>query len=198
MSDVAIVDTGGANLASIRHAVTRLGRSSELVDDPDQLSEARHVILLGVGAEGEAMRRLVARGMVDVLRRCDRPVLGICLGMQLLYERTEEDSTLCLGVVQGQVDRLRPATDRPVPHMGWARVEGVRPSRLLEGITDGEYFYFVHSFAAPETETTCGVSDHGGAFASVLERDNFFGTQFHPERSSAQGARLLDNFLSLS
>jgi glutamine amidotransferase len=195
--DVAVVDTGGANLASVGHALARLGRSAALVTDPRHLARARHVILPGVGAAGEAMRRLRSRGMSEALRDCEQPVLGICLGMQLLCEASDEGDATCLGLTTGHSRRLEPQAGRPVPHTGWNRVRSSGSSRLLEGLASGTYFYFVHSFALPQMPTTRGLTEHGSPFTSVLESGNLFGTQFHPERSSTQGARVLANFLGL-
>ena len=198
MIDVAIVDTGGANIASVQNALQRLGRSGTLVRDRASLFESSHIILPGVGAAGEAMRRLRASGLGDALRECSQPVLGICLGLQLLCDRSEENELDCLGVVPGVARRLRPAPARAVPHMGWNTVSGDRKSRLLAGIPPGTYFYFVHSYVVPVIDCTTGITGYGENFTSVLEHRNFFATQFHPERSSSQGAKVLANFLAVN
>ncbi|HSN69937.1 MAG TPA: imidazole glycerol phosphate synthase subunit HisH [Steroidobacteraceae bacterium] len=194
---VAIVDNGGANIASLRFALERLGVESHLTADPRELTAASHVILPGVGAAGDAMRRLETTGLADVIRELPQPLLGICLGMQLLFESSAEDETRCLGLVPGRLEKLSPAPDCPVPHMGWNRIEAVRPCPLLEGIGPEEYFYFVHSYAAPVNESTVAVADYGRPFASVVATGNLFGTQFHPERSARAGQRLLANFLTV-
>ena len=194
---VAIIDNGGANIASLRYALERLGVDSTLTAIPGELAAATHVILPGVGAARDAMRRLEQSGLADAIRNLDRPVLGICLGMQLLFEASAEGETRCLGVLPGRLERLQPAPDHPVPHMGWNRIEPVQPSRLLEGITDDDYFYFVHSYAAPVNDSTCATAEYRVPFASVVARGPYFGTQFHPERSARPGARLLENFLRI-
>lgn len=192
---VVIIDGGGANIASLRFALARLGVDAELTTDPDAIRSASHVILPGVGAARAAMDRLRSRRLTEVIPRLTQPVLGICLGLQLLFERSEEDDTDCLGVLQGVVRRFAPAPGRPVPHMGWNQVTATRPSPLLADVPDGGYFYFVHSYAAEPGAATVGQADYGWPFSAVVESGNFLATQFHPERSGPLGARVLDNFL---
>ena len=195
--DLVIVDSGGANLASLRFAFERLGARTEVTQEGSTIASAERIVLPGVGAAGHAMERLRSAGLVNVLRTLTQPVLGICLGMQLLLERTEEDQTRCLGLLPGAAQRLRRAPDRPVPHMGWNVLRHVKADPLLEGIPDGEYAYFVHSYAMPVTEHTVASSEYGIGLSAVVRRGNFCGTQFHPERSGKTGARLLENFLRL-
>ena len=192
---VAIIDGGGANIASLRFALTRLGVDSRLTADPDAIRAASHVILPGVGAARAAMDRLREKRLDEVIPHLTQPVLGICLGLQLLFERSEEEDAACLGILKGVVKRFTAAAGRPVPHMGWNDVAVTRSSPLLAGVPDGSYFYFVHSYAAELGQATVGKAEYGWPFSAVVESGNFLATQFHPERSGPLGARVLDNFL---
>ncbi len=194
---VAIVDSGGANIASLRFALERLGATALVSRDPDALRRAPRVILPGVGAAGDAMRRLSESGLAGVIPALRQPVLGICLGMQLLFEASEEGPAQGLGVLPGRVRRLLPAPGTPVPHMGWSRLRVLRGDPLLQGIASQDYFYFVHGYAADPDARTLATVEHGAALAAVVRRDNFWGTQFHPERSGPAGARVLRNFIDL-
>ena len=195
--EVVIIDSGGANLASLQFALQRLGARATVSADPAVVAAAPRVLLPGVGSAGDAMRRLRAAGLDRLLPTLAQPLLGICLGMQLLFERSAEGDTQGLGILSGEVGRLVAAPGRPVPHMGWNTLEDARPDPLLEGIAAGEHFYFVHSFAARPSATTLATTDYGGKLVAVAGRDNFRGVQFHPERSGPAGARLLANFLRL-
>ncbi len=194
---VAIIDSGGANIASLLFALERLGFDASLTTDARSIRRADRVILPGVGAAADAMQRLRDSGLVDVIRALQQPVLGICLGMQLLADASEEEDVDCLGIIPGVARRLPVAEGFPVPNMGWCPVTRVAATPLLDGIDDGSYFYFVHSYALPPSAFTLATADHAGAFSAVVGRDNFVAAQFHPERSSADGARLLRNFLEL-
>jgi len=194
---VAIIDSGGANIASLLFALERLGFDARLTTDADVISSADRVILPGVGAAADAMRRLRDSGLVDVIRALQQPVLGICLGMQLLAEASEEEDVDCLGIIPGVACRLPVAAGFPVPNMGWCPVTRVADTPLLDSIADGSYFYFVHSYALPLSEFTLATAQHTDAFSAVIGRNNFVAAQFHPERSSADGARLLRNFLGM-
>jgi glutamine amidotransferase len=196
-ADVLIIDSGGANLASLAFALERLGARSEVSADPDVVSSAPRLLLPGVGAAADAMARLRAAGLIDVIRALRQPLLGICLGMQLLYERSEEGAAPCLGLLEGEVRRIPPAAGRPVPHMGWNTCRLRRPDPLLAGLGDGEYFYFLHSYAAPATDRSTATVDYGAPLCAVVASGNFHGVQFHPERSGRAGARVLRNFLEL-
>ena len=196
--DTALVDCGGANIASLRFALQRLGVEGHFTRDADRIEAAERVLLPGVGAAGAGMERLAEAGLLELIPRLTQPVLGICLGMQLLFEISSEDDTPCLGVIPGQVDLLEASPEYTIPHMGWNQVQRRAKSRLFDGIPDGSWFYFVHSYAAPPGEHCVGDTEHGRRFASVVKKDNFFGVQFHPERSGQHGQRLLKNFLKLS
>lgn len=194
---LAIVDSGGANIASVRFALERLGVRSELTADPEAIRRADRVILPGVGSAQEGMKRLQARQLVDCVRGLKQPVLGVCLGMQLLFESSAEGETASLRLVPGRVGLLPESPGVTVPHMGWNTLKIRRASPLLEGFDDATRFYFVHSFAGPVNEFTLASCEHGAEFAAVVQRGNFWGAQFHPERSGEAGARLLRNFLEM-
>ena len=195
---LAIVDSGGANIASVRFALARLGVESNLTTDTATIRAAERVILPGVGSAAEGMRRLQERGLVETVRSLTQPVLGICLGMQLLFDGSEEGPTATLGLIAGRVSLLPASPGVRVPHMGWNTIETTTPSALLKEIDSTARFYFVHSFAVPTGASTVATSTHGAGFSAVVRRDNFHGVQFHPERSGAAGARLLRNFLEAS
>jgi len=196
--DVAIIDSGGANLASLQFALERLGATSVVTSDLAVICAAPRVLLPGVGSALAAMQRLTASGVAAHLPQLQQPVLGICLGMQLLFLKSEEGPAQCLGVLPQTVRKLTPAPGRPVPHMGWNRLNIVHEDPLLAGVADREYVYFVHSYAAPTSATTLATSDYGAPIAAVVRKGNFWGTQFHPERSTKVGARILANFLGLT
>ncbi|MCP4276575.1 MAG: imidazole glycerol phosphate synthase subunit HisH [Gammaproteobacteria bacterium] len=195
MPEVAIIDGGGANIASLRFALKRLGADSELTTDPDTIRAARRVILPGVGAAADAMEKLRSAGLDKVIPALTQPLLGICLGMQLLFDSSEEEDATCLGIIEGRAHLFDIAQDQPVPHMGWNRVKQTRNTVLFNGIPDGAYFYFVHSYALDTVAATTGRTSYGRNFTSVVHQGNFMGAQFHPERSGKYGARLLQNFL---
>lgn len=197
MKDLVIIDSGGANIASLVYALERLGCAAHLSADAAEIRSAARVILPGVGAAADAMARLRAHGLAELIPALTQPLLGICLGMQLLFESSEEGATRCLGVFPGAVRRFTPAPDRPVPHMGWNNLHDVADVPLLRGVRDGDYAYFVHSYAAPVGPHTLARCDYGGGFSAVVGRGNFLATQFHPERSAAVGSRILANFLEL-
>ena len=192
---LAIVDSGGANIASVRFALERLGVRSELTADPAVIRAAERVILPGVGSAVEGMRRLQAKGLVDCVRGLTQPVLGVCLGMQLLFESSAEGPTETLGLIPGEVALLPDSPGVTVPHMGWNTVLSGRKAGLLNGLAPDARFYFVHSYAGPVNAFTVASCDHGTPFAAIVQRGNFSGVQFHPERSGTAGARLLQNFV---
>jgi glutamine amidotransferase len=197
---VTIIDSGGANIASLQFALQRLGATSELTADRAKISNAERVILPGVGAAADAMQKLQQAGLAELLPQLTQPLLGICLGMQLLFESSQEDDAHCLGIIPGRARLFEAADERPVPHMGWNKINKVATaadSTLLDGIPDGSYFYFVHSYAVEITPATIATADYGIPFTAVVQQRNFMGAQFHPERSGEYGARLLQNFLQL-
>ena len=194
---VVLVDAGGTNIGSVRYALQRLGVDAQLTADAAAIRAADKVILPGVGAAGPGMARLHALGLVDVVRGLRQPVLGVCLGMQLLFERSEEGDTECLGLLPGAVHHLPQCAGLRVPHMGWNRLQVSARDPLLADLDDPAFAYFVHSYAAPVGAHTLASVDHGGAFSAIVRKGDICGMQFHPERSAAAGARLLRNFLSL-
>ena len=195
--NVAIIDGGGANIASLQFALDRLGVKGQLTTDASTIRSASHVILPGVGAAAAAMAKIRSLELEHVIPHLRQPVLGICLGMQLMAARSEEDDEECLGIFPESARRLTARPGSPVPNMGWCELTCNSNHGLLAGIRDGSWFYFVHSYALPVFENTIGTAVHGSDFSAVVSRDNFHATQFHPERSSVAGSRLLRNFLEM-
>ena len=192
---IAVINSGGANLGSVVHALNRLGAESVLTRDAAQIRAAERVILPGVGAAAWAMNALREAGLVDVVRELTQPVLGICLGLQLLFERSEEGNAECLGLIPGTVYKLEVQADQRLPHMGWNQLAWTATTDpLARGLNGDEWFYFVHSFAAP-TSAAIATSEHGDIFAAIVRHRNFAACQFHPEKSASAGARVLANFL---
>lgn len=198
MSRIAIIDSGGANIASLLYAFQRLGREAQLTTDASLIRAADRVLLPGVGAAKDAMERLRGAQLVDVIRDLQQPVLGICLGMQLLCEASEEENVDCLGVVPGTVTKLAATPEYPVPNMGWCKTHQVTGDAVLGGVDDDSFFYYLHSYALPVNDHTVATADHDRTFSAIVRQRNFVATQFHPERSSAAGARLLQNFLEMT
>ena len=190
---VAIVDLAYGNIGSIEIALKRLGAETLRTADPDAIRAAERVVLPGVGAAGYAMGRIDALGLRETLTTLEQPLLGICLGMQLLFEESEEDKAACLGLIPGKVRKLAPAPDRPVPHMGWSRLETRADA---PGLATGDYVYFAHSFACDDGPHSIATAAYGHPIAAAVRRENVLGAQFHPERSSAAGARFLKAFLT--
>lgn len=193
--DVAIIDSGGANIASLEFALRRLGHGAEITAAPRQIQRARRVILPGVGAAANAMDRLREQNLLDVICGLKQPVLGVCLGMQLLAEGSEEENVDCLGIFPGVAKKLSGSPQLPVPNMGWCPLQMRDEHPVMNNIDNGAYFYFVHSYALPLGKETVASADHSQSFSAVIAKDNFVAAQFHPERSSVAGSRLLDNFL---
>ena len=195
MSAVAIIDSGGANIASLRAALSRLGADSVVTTDHGVIRRAARVLLPGVGSAHNAMLRLRGAGLDQLIPTLTQPLLGICLGMQLLFDRSDEGPVNCLGVIPGSIGKLQSEPGKPVPHMGWNQMTQVRDDPLMDGIGGLDHVYFVHSFYAGTSSATVAITDYGVALTAVARRDNFCGTQFHPERSGVVGARILANFM---
>ena len=195
MSHVAIVDSGGANIASLLFAFERLDVEASLTTDADLIRGAERVVLPGVGAARDAMQRLRDANLIDVIRDLQQPVLGICLGMQLLCDASEEENVECLGIIPGVARRLEIGENFAVPNMGWCATRPRQSHPVLNGIEDGSWFYYLHSYALPVSGETIATASHTREFSAMVCKDNFVAAQFHPERSSSAGARLLRNFL---
>nr|WP_314437722.1 imidazole glycerol phosphate synthase subunit HisH [uncultured Brevundimonas sp.] len=196
--EVAVITYGAGNVASVQFALERLGATVRLTADPVEIAEAERVILPGVGAAGYAMSRLAELNLIQPLRAFERPLLGVCLGQQLLFERSDEgEGVELLGFIPGAVKRLEPGAGLPVPHMGWSRLTRDHDDPLLAGVEDGAYAYFVHGFVCPDGPATLASADYGGPVPAVVRSANRWGCQFHPERSAKAGANILKNFLSM-
>lgn len=191
---LAILKYNAGNICSVQNALNRLGYTSIITDNPEQLRAADKVIFPGVGEASSAMRCLREKGLDEVIKSLTQPVLGICLGLQLLCESSEEGNTQCLGIFPNKVRRFQGAG--LVPHMGWNNCEAV-DGKLFAGIRASEDLYYVHSFYAEPGDCTTALGDYIQPFSAALERGNFYATQFHPEKSADAGSRILQNFLAL-
>jgi glutamine amidotransferase len=196
---LAVVDSGVANLASVMAALQRLNAEAEITADPAVIARADRVIVPGVGAASAAMAQLDAKDLVPCLRSLTQPVLGICLGMQILFDYSNEGSGVaCLGVLPGTVDLIPASTTEPVPHMGWNQLHLIDPNYpLLQGVPENTFVYFVHSFAVNVNEVAVASTDYGVTFTAVAARRNYMGCQFHPERSGVIGQKILRNFMGM-
>lgn len=197
MSEVVVVGYGAGNIASVRFALERLGARVVVTADPGEIAEAQRLILPGVGAAGYAMGRLRGLGLIEAICDFPRPLLGVCLGQQLLFESSAEGDADLLGLIPGRVEPIPPGPSRPVPHMGWSRLSIDRDDPLLVGVGDGDWAYFVHGYVCPDGPATLARADYGAPVPAVVRAGNRWGCQFHPERSSATGARILANFLDI-
>lgn len=193
---IAVIDYGTGNIESVENALGRLGAEYTVTASPEVILGAERVILPGVGEAAMAMAMLRERGLVDVIRAIERPALGICIGMQLMCAHSEEGDVDCIGIFDSRVEKFRPGRGIKIPHMGWNDIYDLR-TPLFRGIEENSYVYYVHSFAAGKGEHTVAVTDYGGEFSGALARDNFYGVQFHPEKSSMVGEMILKNFLEL-
>ncbi|NVN83844.1 MULTISPECIES: imidazole glycerol phosphate synthase subunit HisH [unclassified Vibrio] len=199
---VVIIDTGCANVSSVKFAIERLGYAVEISKEPEVVLAADKLFLPGVGTASEAMKNLQERDLVSLVKKVEKPLLGICLGMQLLGKLSQEkgqkadELVECLGLCDGEV-RLLETGDLPLPHMGWNTVTSTPNHPLFKDIEEGEYFYFVHSFAMPVGDYTIAQCNYGNPFTAAVQSGNYYGVQFHPERSSKAGSKLIQNFLEL-
>ena len=199
---VVIIDTGCANVSSVKFAIERLGYAVEISKDPAVVLAADKLFLPGVGTASEAMKNLAERDLISLVKQVEKPLLGICLGMQLLGKLSQEkgqkadELVECLGLCDGEV-RLMDTGDLPLPHMGWNTVTSTPEHPLFRDIEEGEYFYFVHSFAMPVGDYTIAQCEYGNPFTAAVQSGNYYGVQFHPERSSKAGSKLIQNFLEL-
>lgn len=196
MKQVVIIDTACANLSSVQFALERLGYQPLISNQAEVIQGASHVILPGVGTAKAAMRNLQRLQLVEVIQNLTQPVLGICLGMQLLTEWSAEGDVACLGVIAAQTERLQ-VGNLPLPHMGWNTLTATQPTPLLAGLDEASWCYFVHSYAVALGPNTIASCAYGQEFAAMIQQRNFYGAQFHPERSSSVGAQILQNFLEL-
>jgi len=197
--NIVIVDTGCANLSSVKFAVERLGFTANITDNIEQIKAADKVIFPGVGSAKHAMKNIIKKGLVETLQQLTQPVLGFCLGMQLMTSssaESDQDSVQCLGLIPTEIKPLDAQSLR-LPHMGWNTLTSVSDHPVFKGISVGDYFYFVHSFAAPVSEYTVASCQYGSTFSAAIAKDNFIGCQFHPERSSELGSKIIQNFLEL-
>lgn len=191
--NLVIVNTDCANISSLRYAVERLGYQVNVTDKAEQIQQADKVFLPGVGSANAAMASIRAKALEPILKQLTQPTLGICLGMQLMCTHSEEGDTPCLNQIQTNVARMQ-VGDLRLPHMGWNQIQAEQPHPLFDGL-DGHYFYFVHSFAVQTGAHTLARCNYGNAFSASICQGNFYGVQFHPERSSQSGERLLQNFI---
>lgn len=195
--NVVILDTGCANLSSVTYAVQRLGYRPTVSRDPEIVLRADKLFLPGVGTAQAAMEQLEQRELIELIKACTQPVLGICLGMQLLASGSDENGGIkTLGIIDTPVKQMSDV-GLPLPHMGWNQVSAQAGNHLFRAIDDGSYFYFVHGYAMPICQNTIAQANYGEPFTAAVQKDNFFGVQFHPERSGAAGAQLLKNFLEM-
>lgn len=195
---IAIIDYDTGNLRSVCNALDRIGAEYVLTDDPAVIVRADRVLLPGVGEASSAMAKLQERGLCDVIRSLTVPVLGICIGMQLMCRHSEEGDVDCLGIFDARVRKFDadPSSGVKVPHMGWNALSELR-TNLFAGMSDGDFVYFVHSFAADVCEDTIAVSDNGRRFSAAMRKGNFYGAQFHPEKSGDVGETILRNFMNI-
>lgn len=193
---IAIIDYGMGNICSLGNALGRLEAEWTLTSDPEVINSATHVILPGVGNAAEAMHNLRSRRLPEVIWRLRCPVLGICVGMQVMCRSSQEGDAECMGIFDAHVKRFDSAPGVKIPHMGWSRISNLE-SKLFNDIQPGSYMYFVHSYYAPLCPDTIATARHLALFSAALKYENFYGTQFHPEKSGEAGQQLIHNFIRL-
>ncbi|WP_258105632.1 imidazole glycerol phosphate synthase subunit HisH [Marinoscillum sp. MHG1-6] len=194
---VAIVKYNAGNIQSVKFALSRLGVEQPiLTDDPEEIRSADKVIFPGQGEASTAMKSLNEAGLVAVLKNLNQPFLGVCLGMQLMCEYTEENNTKCIGIIPETVKKFNPSSDMKVPHMGWNNIYDLK-SPIFSGVADEEYIYFVHSYYVPKCDHTIAECDYLLPFSAAIQKDNYFAVQAHPEKSADTGMKILENFLKL-
>lgn len=193
---IAIIDYNMGNIRSVGNSISRLGAEWVLTSDPEVISSASHVILPGVGNAAEAMENLKRLNLPELIWQLRHPVLGICVGMQVMCRHSEEGDATCMGIFDAKVCRFHEEEGVKVPNMGWSRISNLE-SKLFKDIEKGAYVYFVHSYAAPTCPDTIATSRHPGLFSAALKYENFYGVQFHPEKSGTVGENILRNFLEL-
>ena len=196
MAEVVLLNSGGSNYTSLQSAFERLGAKCVQSSDNEAIARASHIVLPGVGSASSAMQAIHQQNLAEQIIALKKPLLGICLGMQILYEASDESDVQCLAVIPGKINKLEIKPSIRVPHMGWNNILCTQSSALLSGI-ETEDFYFVHSYAAEVGQNTIASCQHGSAFTAAVAYRNFYGVQFHPERSGPQGQQLLENFLSI-
>jgi len=194
---ITIIDSGGSNISSIQFAFQRLGVECQLSHDAEIIRQSSHLILPGVSSANYAMNKLREYSLIHLIRELTQPVLGICLGMQIFFDFSEEGNVDCLGIIPGKVRKLS-ADNVIVPHMGWNTINIIKPDPLMKNIDTHSHVYFVHSYAAPVCNETTSITSHGSDFSASTRYKNFYGTQFHPEKSGRIGARILRNFLDIT
>lgn len=193
---IGIIDYGAGNVRSVGNALERIGAEHFVSNEVERLKAAKKLILPGVGEARSTMESLARSGLLEWLPTISQPFLGICIGMQILFDHSDERATACLGLVPGRIQRFNESLVK-IPHMGWNRVTIMRPSPLFQNIASSEFFYFVHSFRAPVVQQTIGSTEYDGTFTAAVQRNNYFGVQFHAEKSGNAGLQLLRNFVGL-
>lgn len=194
---VAIINYGAGNTQSVINCLDRIQCDYILTDQPESILSADKVILPGVGHAATAMQSLKDKGLIEIIKNYEKPLLGICLGMQLLYDFSEEGDTTCLGIIPGNIKKFKPLTNEKIPHMGWNQISKRTLDPLYKDVADGENFYFVHSYYAEISKYTETICEYIQPFTASCRHGNFYGMQFHPEKSGKVGENLIQKFINL-